>query len=67
MNKPKSKGIGIMCKKPKESCKQCVKCSSKEEEYDAKDQLPFTTSPRYNEKLKREQENVIDILNLGVM
>jgi hypothetical protein len=56
-----------MCKKPKESCKQCVKCSSKKEEYDVQKETPFTTSPRYNAKLKREQESSIDILNLGVM
>lgn len=66
MNKPK-KEEGIMCKKPKESCKQCVKCSNKNKEYDVKNETPFTTSPRYNAKLKREQENTIDILNLGVM
>lgn len=56
-----------MCKKPKESCKQCVKCGNKKEEWDVKVEPSFTTSPRYNEKLKREQENDIDILNLGVM
>lgn len=56
-----------MCKKPKESCKQCVKCSNKKEGYDVHNEPPFTTSPRYNEKLKREQENDIDILNLGVV
>jgi hypothetical protein len=54
-----------MCKKLKESCKQCVKCKNKD--YDVKKETPFTTSPRYNAKLKREQEKDIDILNLGVM
>lgn len=53
-----------MCKTPTEKCKQCVRCKS-----ELKEEKPFTTSSRYNTRMKelQEEQETIPLLNLGVI